>query len=445
MRAVRILLSSARRRAGNFVLLAASTAAAVAMLGTFAAAASSSSFAGLAGYRVYAKRAFVGSTGAMLLFVALSGWFLSEHYLAKRRHEIALWLLAGMRARLAFGLLAAELAVAIGAGFAGGITIGATLSRLFSLVLGALMRTDEPPSLAFGRVAIAAASGACLLQFALAACRAVVEVSRTSIAALIRSEREPEAPSKGSAPAAAAGALLIAASYAAAVFSRGVMAENLILPVLIGAVLGTFLVFDALVPALAIFIRSRAHGLGAAGTFAAAQIAFRSRRNARLLALTAVLIGMAAAASGTVLAIRDWIRTEGGTYGQDELFGALFFIGGFLSFVFALSAVVLLASRAAADARDDLGRRLELRDLGASRGTVLLALLLQNAFLFGLPLAFGLAHSAVALAMLRSFATVSSAGPTLAVCAAAIACFALLVSLLSRSQLDITFDSEIVP
>ncbi|MDP3176642.1 MAG: hypothetical protein Q8M76_01980 [Spirochaetaceae bacterium] len=192
MRAGALLAASARRRLGSVILLAATTAATVAALGTFAAAAFSPSFAAIADYRVYVRRAFEGASVAMALFVVLSGWFLSEHYLAGRRRELSLWLLAGMRRRDALAELSLELAAALGCGLAGGLAAGALLSRFFSLVLGALMKLGSPPELPYALAPIAACAATVLLQYGLAVAKAWSEISHSSISALLRSEREPE-------------------------------------------------------------------------------------------------------------------------------------------------------------------------------------------------------------------------------------------------------------
>jgi len=424
-----------RRRAGSILLLAGMTAGIVVVLGTFVAAAASSTFADLAGYRVPVKAAFTGASIAMTLFVALSGWFMSEHYLAGRRRELALLQLAGMRKRHVLCFVSAELGMGVGAGFAAGLAASALLSRFFALVLGALMRTHEAPSLYHGALSVTVIGAACALQLILAVARAGLELSRCTIAWLLRSERDPEEPRHGRRVRAALAALLLACSYALACLSRGSLAENLILPLLSAAVCGTFLAFDSLLPTLAEALRTRALGKSAAAIFAAAQIAFRSRRNARLLALAAVLMGSALSAVGTVIVMAQKIAAEG-TYDQDEIFGSLLFIGGFLSTVLILSVLALLVSRAAADARDDLERKVELRDLGASRAVMLRAIDLQNAFLFGLPLAFGLAHAAAALAMLRTFSNYSTA-PAYLYSAFAAALITWRISrLVSRSQLE---------
>jgi len=307
------------------------------------------------------RRAFIGASGAMILFALVSGWYSCAHYLATRRRELALWLLAGSGRALVLRSLAIELGAAIGAALATGLAAAALLSRFFSLALGALMRGSGLPVLRIGAIPVATCAACALLQYLASLLRASMELSRRSIAFLIRAEREPERRSPATGARAACGAVLLGAGYASAILSRGLLAEYLILPSLAAAVAGTFLAFDALVPFLADALRSRTRDRsrkrGAAAVFAAAQIAFRSRRNAKLLALAAVLLGMAASAVGTLISAAEhlWVEYENG---QESLVGALLFIGGVLAAAFAASAAALLASRAAQDAKDDRERLL---------------------------------------------------------------------------------------
>lgn len=434
MSVIRLLAASSKRRSHASIALAAATAAQTAMLGTFAAAATSPSFVGLSAERIYVRRAFMGSAWVMAFYVVLSGWYLSARYLEGREKEIALWLLAGMRKRGALAILAAELGASLSAGLLCGLAGGATLSRLFELSLGVLMHGGGPPTLRFSEVPIFCAACACLLQFSLALARAAVATDRVSIATLLTAARKPDAPAEDRVVRAVGGAVCIACGYCAALLSRGTAAELLMIPALISTITGTILAFDAAVPAIAGAMRRHSTRLGAAGSFAAAQIAFRSRRNARLLALTAILIGMAASASGTVVTVALMIRVQG-SYGQDALFGALLFIGCFLSALFWLSAFLLLASRAAADGREDRERRLALRGLGASRGLLFKAIIIQNAFLVGLPFAFGFAHCIPALVMLRNFSGAPITIPMFSIAAASIVILVVLVLGSSLSQL----------
>jgi len=303
MNTVSILASSARRRLGDALLLVISTAISVMAIATFTAAAHSPTVAAATGARQSLASLFASASFVTAVFAALSGWFFAEHYLSRRKREVATWLLVGMRKRVAFGLLSAEFLAAAVISFLAGAGSGLLLSRFFSLALTAMMKERTPIAMPFGEASFAVAGIACLFQFLLAAIRSAITVSRVSIADLMRSEREAERPPRARPFLAAAGVILIIASYSVAVFADGSLAAVSILPVLICTIAGTFLCFGALVPTLAASFRTRKAGVGAAALVAAAQISFRSRRNARLLALTAVLVAVAATACGTVIAL----------------------------------------------------------------------------------------------------------------------------------------------
>lgn len=303
MTAFSILAASARKRLSEAALLAVSTALSVVAIGVFTAAAASDAVALASAAKQSFAFLFTSASIVTALFAALSGWFFAEHYLSRRKREIATWLLVGMKRRMAFGLLAAEFATASAVAFATGIGLGALLSRFFALALAALMRERTPIPMPFGPRSIEMSALACLFQFLLASLRSAFIVSKVSISTLMRSGREAERPARGRPILAALGGFLIIVSYAGAIFARGPLAILLMIPVLIGTIAGTFLCFSALVPTLAGLARRRKSSIRAAALVASAQISFRSRRNAGLLALTAVLMAVAATASGTVIAL----------------------------------------------------------------------------------------------------------------------------------------------
>jgi len=312
MRASTILLRSARRRMGDAALLAVSTAVSVMAIQTFVAAAGSKAAAEAVGSNQGLVSLFIAAAIVTALFAALSGWFFAEHYLSRRKRELATWILVGMGKRAAFGILACEFAAAALVAFLAGTGAGILLSRFFALALAALMRERSPVDLPFGAASVGIGALACGFQFILASARAAFTLSRVSITTLMRSGREAETQPRARPFLAGVGALLIILGYSGALFTKGGLAMQIMLPVLAATVIGTFLCFGAIVPTLAAAARKQATSasrggktrpMDAAGLVATAQIAFRSRRNARLLALTAVLVAVAATASGTVIAL----------------------------------------------------------------------------------------------------------------------------------------------
>lgn len=244
---------------------------------------------------------------AIAFFVALSGWYYAEHYLRRRKRELASWLLLGMSRRSALAAVSAEFAASALAALVGGLALSLLFSRFFALVLAALMRDRSPLPLPFGAAALLCASAACVAQWAVSTLRASFELRRATLAELMKAEKAVEEPPKERLPAAIAGSALIAIGYACAVIVPGRISGAFMLPVLVVVVAGTFLVFGSAFPALIGAFRAGRIGRRlereASALVAVAQLSFRSRRNARLLAFSAVLVAMAASSLGTVLAL----------------------------------------------------------------------------------------------------------------------------------------------
>jgi len=122
------------------------------------------------------------------------------------------------------------------------------------------------------------------------------------------------------------------------------------------------------------------------------------------------------------------LEEEGGLY------GVMRFIGAFIAATFAIFAASLIAFRVIEDAKDDAERYKLLGEIGARRETIGRALLYQNLFAFGLPLAGGLCHAAVALVMMRNISGYSNVEPTLFVSALITLCFAAFTALATARQ-----------
>jgi hypothetical protein len=622
MRAGKLLLSSARRRAGEALLLSLATSLSVMAIAIFVAAASSPRFSSLlfsnGTIAESVRRLFDAAAAALVFSVGLSGWFYAEHYLKRRKRELASWLLLGMEKGEALAAISAELAVAAAFALALGLGLAAVFSRFFALLLAALMADRSPVPISVGWPSLLAGAAACLGEWLAASLRAAFDISRSSILHLMRAEAELEAPPERRNLGAAAGAVFIAAGYSLAIFTRDSLASSLMLPVLALTVAGTFLSFDSLAPRLIEAFRAGGARRGAAGLIAAAQLSFRARRNTRLLALSTVAVAIAASALGSVMALDlrdeasarrlcphdvelspatpesaelverilarhgasggtkreipwieaelegpvsgrgpdkarklqlfsasawnaalaamgerapaveagrmrtylaglplaergkpreigiraagdslrleanqeetpspisifsaegaavlsdedygrlgaetgravywDGIKPEAARAAKDELraafpqglvvrsllleeegglYGVMRFIGAFIAATFAIFAASLIAFRVIEDAKDDAERYRLLGEIGARRETIGRALLYQNLFTFGLPLAGGLCHAAVALIMMRNISGYSNVEPTIFVSALITLCFAAFTALATGRQ-----------
>jgi Predicted ABC-type transport system involved in lysophospholipase L1 biosynthesis, permease component len=307
MSAVPIILKSARRRMGEASLLAISTTFTVMILTIFVAAADSPRFNSVLSSIDTARRLLRVSGASVIFFVALSGWFYGEHYLKRRKRELASWLLLGMERRDAVIAISAEFAAASLAAMAVGILLGAAFSKFFSYLLAALMGDRSPIDMPFGLSSIVAAAIACAAQWLLSTARAAYDLARASLSSLMKAEKSADLPGEEERGRARAltvtGTALVLVGYAGATFSKK-LAGPLLMPVLVVVVTGTFLVFAFLVPSLIDAFRRRRARQDASALIAAAQLSFRTRRNSRLLAFTAILVAMAGSAIGSVLALR---------------------------------------------------------------------------------------------------------------------------------------------
>jgi len=300
-----IMLRSAAKRLGEAKTLTLSSAFSVMALSIFSAAASSPRFRDALPYSTSAITMFMAASAMIAMFVALSGWFYAESYLRKRKRELATWILLGMRKKTAVLVVSSEIGAMSLIALAAGLGLGLLFSRFFALVLAALMSERVPIPMSFGKLSLAISAIACAAQWAASSLRVASFVGRSTISDLLKAEAKAEsAPSKRFLPIAA-GCLLLAAGYYGAAFTEQGVAGLLVMPVLLVVVVGTFLCFSAAVPALVSLLRRRFDKRDAAVLASLAQLSFRSRRNARLTAFSAILIAVASTAFGTVLAFRN--------------------------------------------------------------------------------------------------------------------------------------------
>ncbi len=300
-----ILLRSAAKRLSEAKALAISSAFSVMALSIFSAAASSPHFQEALPNSMTAITLFMVASVMIAIFVALSGWFYAESYLRKRKRELATWMLLGMRKRTAALVVSSELGsmalIALGAG----LGLGLLFSRFFALVLAALMSERVPIPMSFGSSSLVISALACAAQWAASSLRAAAFIARSALSDLIKADRRAEPEPRRRIIPIAAGCVLLAAGYYGAAFTEQGVAGLLVLPVLLVVVIGTFLCFSAAVPALVSALRKRFDRRDAAMLASLAQLSFRSRRNARLTAFSAILIAVASTAFGTVLSFRN--------------------------------------------------------------------------------------------------------------------------------------------
>ncbi len=246
---------------------------------------------------------FIACAVLTMIFSFVFSWFVSGYFVMKRKHEIATWLLLGMRRKTAFSLSVGELALASLAALFAGTLLSLALNRFFAIILGYLMRERRAVAIPVRLSTIGAAAGLVFLQTALVAVRVFSALKKLTLAELFRSERMAESMTTYRPLRAVLAILLLGCGYGGASVTDYQWATPLMIPVLIATILGTFLFFDCLVPLIVNHFRSRYALSDGALLIAAAQTSFRMRRNACVLALVAVLVAVAATAAGSMFTL----------------------------------------------------------------------------------------------------------------------------------------------
>lgn len=311
MTPARLFVSSFRRRSGDSLLLAGALAVDVFVVALFLSIAFAPESASLA-RRATIRYFFIACALLTAVFSCFFTWFVAGYFIQKRKREISTWILLGMKKRTAFAFSAGELAVAAIAALVVGISTAGVLGRFFSIVLGFLIKAGgriEIP-LSSGAVGYTAALGA--VQILAAVSRVALDIRRSTIAELFVSECRTDALPRTGAPYVASGLVLIAAAYSTAALCTAYYAVYLMIPVLAAAVSGSFLFLAGLVPWLSLRFRRVPGCASPLLLIASAQLSFRHRRNARILALISVLVGVAATAGATMfcLASSGAIQTD---------------------------------------------------------------------------------------------------------------------------------------
>lgn len=249
---------------------------------------------------------FLVSAVLVGLFSLLFLWYSSSLFFQRRHREVGTYMLMGMKKREAAAILYLE-SIFVGlVALAIGVAFGLVLRRLFLLLLVRLMRipmeleiqTDLQP------VVVTAVTFAALL--AVGGIAGVWGVLRYQLVRLFTDEQTGEDRPRFVAVQTVLGIAAIATGYALALMTEGYVHLQGLLWILIVTIAGTFLIFGGGGYLLARAAKRRAGSAAdPRALVATGQLVFRIRRNAKFLALVAVLNAVAVTSVGTFLTLRE--------------------------------------------------------------------------------------------------------------------------------------------
>lgn len=240
------------------------------------------------------------------VFAVIFLWYSASLFFARRHRETGMMLLMGMRQRSVAAMLFVENLLLGLTALVLGLVLGTLFHRLFVLVLLTLMRLPVSISASVDVRAYLVTGAAFALMIAVGGIGAGIGVYRLSLLRLFSAHAKSEEPPRLPWITAAAAIVCIGAGYGLAVHAADVsrISIALLLEIVGVTVAGTFLLFGGASYLIFRAAKARARRRCNAERLAAlGQLAFRARKNARFLAMVAVLNAVSITGVGTFLAI----------------------------------------------------------------------------------------------------------------------------------------------
>jgi putative ABC transport system permease protein len=236
------------------------------------------------------------------VFAVIFLWYSAALFLRQRKQQLGTYMLVGMRQRQLAGVLVIEHLILGSVATIAGILIGIVFLRLFSMFLLALMRLHVTFYAGISARAVLLSLAAFLALHLFAGLSSASTIYRVRLIDMIRATRLVE-------PKPKARWLLIVMAVCGIGCGYGlVIGMNLekfelsrLLLILVTTILGTFALFGGAFAGVLSRMRQRSiRKNDGVGILANGELAFRVRKNARLLATVAVFNAVSITAAGTV-------------------------------------------------------------------------------------------------------------------------------------------------
>jgi putative ABC transport system permease protein len=248
---------------------------------------------------------FLFSAVLVGIFTVLFVWYSGALFFSRRHREVGTYLLLGMRHGEVGRILYVESLLIGAAATVLGIGAGVLLRRLFLLVLVRMVGLPIELQVQLTPLPFLVTAGAFLALFAVGGLAPILRVYRVDLVALFASRKSRDAKPRLALVQLILGILLIGAGYFGALRPSGSMQITTMLQIMVVTILGTFLGFGGGSYLLLRAIKRRAAKRHSPErTAALGQLLFRIRKNAKFLALVAVLNAVAITSVGTFITLR---------------------------------------------------------------------------------------------------------------------------------------------
>jgi len=314
----KIARKNIRKNFTNYFLYFASMIFSIVIYFTFVSLKYDSTIASASEGSQKISSAFSGAAVVLIVFVAVFIWYSNSFFMRKRKKEVGLYSLLGVRkkqiGRLLFyeNFLMGILALIVG------IALGAALSRFFVMILMKVMGYAVVANFTISPAAILNTFLVFMIITLITSVQGYRLIYRFKLIELFKADQEREEEPKSSLVIALLSLALIGFGYWLALQNMltskawatiGFMLTPLV--ILISVILGTYLLFNTLTVTLLKLARKRKksywRGLNLIGT---SQLLYRMKGNARTLTIIAVLSATTLTAVGTAYSAYYNTRTN---------------------------------------------------------------------------------------------------------------------------------------
>ncbi|GGD66776.1 ABC transporter permease [Paenibacillus nasutitermitis] len=244
---------------------------------------------------------FMGASIVLILFVAVFIWYSNSFFTRKRKKEVGLYSLLGLRKKTIGRLLFYENLIMGAAGVAIGVVLGTLLSKLFTMIFLKLLDSAIDISFSIPVEAIINTVVVFAVLILFTSVQAYRLIYRFKLIELFQAEKEGEQAPKASLAAAALAVMLLAFSYWLVfqpMTTSEQMGRNLLLFVA-ALIAGTYFLFrSAIVRLLRVFQRNKSRYYRGMNVIATSQLLYRIKGNTRTLTIIALLSAVTLSAVG---------------------------------------------------------------------------------------------------------------------------------------------------
>ncbi|PCN45175.1 ABC transporter permease [Brevibacillus laterosporus] len=295
-----LVLRNMRRNMKSYLIYFVSMIFSIVIYYTFMSLQFNTQIAEVSGGDPYVKKAFEFSSGLLLLFVAIFMVYSNSFFTRKRKKEVGLYSLLGVRKRQVGMMLFFEnLFLGVGALIVG-IILGGFLSKAFLSLLVYLMNIDMQVNFEIPLEAIKQTATVFFVLILFTSLQGYILIYRFKLIELFRAEQEGETVPKGSVILALFSVFLIGSAYFLAATFMNYFDVFVAFYIIGGTVLGTYILFHYFM--IFYFKRARKNKrsfYNGLSMVSKGQLLYRIKGNATALATITVVSTITICAVGT--------------------------------------------------------------------------------------------------------------------------------------------------